>query len=266
MGEKERPIYDRIGVGYTARRGTDPAIFRQIEAALAGCATVLNVGAGTGSYEPAACALAVEPSQRMIEQRAEGRARCIQASAERLPLEDKSFDGALASLTIHHWTDVAAGLAEMRRVARKRVVLFTWDPEFRADFWLTRDYFPAIAKLDRPRFPTLPQLRGWLGRVEVQAVPIPADCEDAFLGAFWKRPAAFLDPAVVRANSAMALLEASVLSLGLARLAADLRSGAWARRNGELEGLRELDLGYRLVVAEAGVRIGMVRRASRLPV
>ncbi len=250
--EEERPIYDRIGVGYTSRRGTDPTIFRQIEAALAGCTTVLNVGAGTGSYEPAACTLAVEPSRRMIEQRAVGRARCIQASAEKLPLEDKSFDGALACLTIHHWTDVAAGLAEMRRVARKRVVLFTWDPEFRLNFWLTRDYFPAIAKLDRPRFPTLPQLQSWLGRAEVQAVPIPADCEDAFIGAFWKRPAAFLDPAVVQANSAMALLEPTALQEGLGRLEADLRSGVWARRNGELEGLREFDLGYRLVVGEAG--------------
>ncbi len=244
------PVYDRIGTGYTARRRADPRIAGQIREALAGCTTVLNVGAGSGSYEPSTCTLAVEPSQKMIDQRPPGLARCVRASAEDLPLEDKTFDGSLASLTVHHWSDVRAGLAEMRRVTRKRIVLFTWDPEFAADFWLLRDYFPAILALDRPRFPTLRQWEEMLPRVELRPVPIPADCEDGFIGAFWKRPEAFLDPAVQRANSAMAQLDPRTLRDGLARLRDDLEAGVWSRRNADLQARGELDLGYRLVVSD----------------
>ncbi|MGB8353918.1 MAG: methyltransferase domain-containing protein [Chthoniobacteraceae bacterium] len=244
------PIYDEIGAGYTSRRSSDFRIFEQIRRALAPCATVLNVGAGTGSYEPATCTLAVEPSERMIAQRPAGTARCIRAVAEHLPLGDKSFDGSLASLTIHHWTNVRAGLAEMRRVTRKRIVLFTWDPEFEADFWLVRDYFPAILELDRPRFPTLRQLEEMLGRIEVDVVPIPADCQDGFIGAFWKRPEAFLDPEVVRANSAMAQIDPQKFRDGIEKLREDLQSGEWARRNAGLGALGELDLGYRLIVSD----------------
>jgi SAM-dependent methyltransferase len=242
--------YDEIGIGYASRRTSDPRIFECIRMALSSCATVLNVGGGAGSYEPPTCILAVEPSQRMIEQRPPGLARCIRAAAEHLPLEDKSFDGALASLTIHHWKDVRAGLAEMCRVTRKRIVLFTWDPEFEADYWLTRDYFPAILELDRPRFPTLRGLEAMLHRIDVQTVPISADCQDGFIGAFWKRPEAFLDPEVVRANSAMAQLDPQKLQDGLGRLRDDLRTGAWWRRNPHLAAQNELDLGYRLVISD----------------
>ncbi|MGA9668896.1 MAG: class I SAM-dependent methyltransferase, partial [Terracidiphilus sp.] len=143
------PVYDKIGVDYSLRRKADPQILDQIEKALSSCATVLNVGAGTGSYEPPACTLAVEPSQEMIDQRSRGSALCIRGTAEQLPLEDRSFDGTLASLTIHHWDDVEAGLIEMQRVARKKVVLFTWDPESESDFWLTRGYFPAMLERDQ---------------------------------------------------------------------------------------------------------------------
>jgi SAM-dependent methyltransferase len=243
-------IYDEIGIGYTSRRRSDPEIFRQIEQALSPCATVLNVGAGAGSYEPSTCTLAVEPSQEMINQRPGGAARCIRAAAERLPLEDKSFDGALACLTIHHWKDMQAGLAEMHRVARKRIVLFTWDPEFDSDFWLTRDYLPAILQLDRPRFPTMRQLEAILQDIEVQVVPISAHCQDGFIGSFWKRPAAFLDPEVQRTNSAMAQLDPDQLQDGLRRLRHDLSTGTWAERNSNLAGLSELDLGYRLVICD----------------
>jgi SAM-dependent methyltransferase len=243
-------IYDKIGIGYTSCRRSDPDIFRQIEKAFSSCATVLNVGAGAGSYEPSTCTLAVEPSQEMIHQRSGSAARCIRAAAERLPLEDKSFDGALASLTIHHWKDVQAGLAEMRRVARKRIVLFTWEPEFESDFWLTRDYLPVILQLDRPRFPTMRQLEAMLQHIEVQIVPISAQCQDGFLGSFWKRPEAYLDPEVQRTNSAMAQLDPEQLRDGLRRLRHDLLTGVWADRNSNLAGLNELDLGYRLVVCD----------------
>jgi SAM-dependent methyltransferase len=243
-------VYDKIGIGYTSRRRSDPTIFGQIEKALSPCTTVLNVGAGTGSYEPTTCTLAVEPSQEMINQRPRTAAHCIRAAAERLPLEDKSFDGALASLTIHHWNDIQAGLAEMRRVTRKRIVLFTWDPEFESDFWLTRDYLPAILQRDRPRFPNMRQLGAVLQNIEVQTVPIPAQCQDGFFGSFWKRPEAYLDPEVKRTNSAMAQLDPEHLQDGLRRLRHDLSSGVWADRNSNLAGLTELDLGYRLVLCD----------------
>ena len=246
-----KAIYDQIGVGYTSRRRSDPRIFNRICTALSGCATVLNIGAGTGSYEPPSCTLAIEPSGKMIEQRPPGVARCIQAQAEYLPLVDKSFDGALASLTIHHWKNLAAGLEEMRRITRKRIVLFTWDPAYADAFWL-RDYFPAILKLDVPRFPTLPQLEGVLRHVEVETVPIPSDCQDGFIGAFWKRPEAFLEPEVQRANSAMMQIDPQALREGLGRLRDDIQTGVWSRRNAGLEALDEFDLGYRLVISDLG--------------
>lgn len=246
----DEPIYDKIGSGYATRRKPDPDIFRSIEKALSICTSVLNVGAGTGSYEPPTCTLAVEPSQEMINQRPRSSARCIRAAAERLPIEDNSFDGALASLTIHHWKDIQAGLAEMRRVARKRIVLFTWDPEFESDFWLTRDYVPGILELDRSRFPTMLQLGSLLQNFEVQIIPIPAQCEDGFVGSFWKRPKAYLDPEVQRTNSAMALLDAEQLGKGLRRLRHDLLTGIWYDRNSNLADLNELDLGYRLVICD----------------
>ena len=186
----------------------------------------------------------------MIDQRPVGIARCIRASAENLPLEERSFDGTLACMTIHHWSNVRAGLAEMRRVTRKRMVLFTWDPQFDADFWLMRDYLPAILELNRPRFSTLRQLEEMLPEMQVEQVPIPEDCQDGFIGAFWKRPEAFLDPEVQRSNSALAQLDPGVLSKGLDRLRDDLRTGAWARKNPNLGTLLELDLGYRLIVCD----------------
>jgi SAM-dependent methyltransferase len=243
-------LYDAIGKRYSSRRRTDPKVFSQILAALEMCDTVLNVGAGTGSYEPTTCRLAVEPSMRMIAQRLPGSAPCVQGVAERLPLEDRSFDGSLASLTIHHWSDIPAGLSEMRRVTRKRIVLFTWDPEFRADFWLTRDYLPEILELDRPRFPRIKELERILGKVEVQPVPIPHDCQDGFTGAYWRRPTAYLDPVVQTTTSAMALLDAEIVRKAVDRLGEDLRTARWSARNGELQAQTSLDLGYRLIISD----------------
>ena len=213
---------------------------------------MVDVGAGTGSYEPRdRRVLAVEASLAMIRQRPADAPRAIQAVAEALPLASRSFDAALAVLTVHHWTDRAGGLAELRRVAR-RVVAFTWDPAATERFWLTTDYFTEILALDVPRFVPIAVLAALLGGADVRPVPVPWDCQDGFLGAYWRRPAAYLDPAVRQGMSGFAQLEGSLVERGIARLAADLRSGAWEARFGALGGLAELDLGYRLVVGGGG--------------
>jgi SAM-dependent methyltransferase len=176
----------------------------------------------------------------------------VQAVAERLPLADGAVDAALAVLTLHHWSERAAGLAELARVARRRVVIVTWDPARRGDFWLTRDYFPAVVELDAAIFPPLAELASALGSLRAAPLPVPHDCVDGFLGAYWRRPEAYLEPAVRRAMSTFARLAPAALASGLARLADDLATGRWDARLGHLRAQREADLGYRLVVAELG--------------
>jgi SAM-dependent methyltransferase len=184
----------------------------------------------------------------MIRQRAQGAAPCVQASAERLPFEAQAFDAAMAVLTIHHWSDWRAGLCEMRRVARMRIVLLTFDVEA-SDFWLTRDYFPALIELDRRIMPKLDELRGELGVFHATPVPVPHDCIDGFLGAYWRRPEVYLDPIARRSMSSFAAIDGDE---GLRRLANDLESGAWRARNADLLNLEALDLGYRLLRWEFG--------------
>ena len=240
------PLYDRIGIGYAERRRPDARVAARITAALGGCHSMLNVGAGTGSYEPAdRFIVAVEPSAEMIRQRPPTAARAVRASADRLPFQARSFDAALALLTIHHWPDRKAGLAEMRRVTRDRVVIFTWDPQH-AGFWLVQDYLPEILAMDRPAFPSLHEIEQAIGPVEVHEVPVPADCIDGFLGAYWRRPAEYLDP---RARSAISVFSKVDATAGLARLEQDLGDGTWSTRYGSLMSRAELDIGYRLVVA-----------------
>jgi SAM-dependent methyltransferase len=244
------PIYDRIGAGYATTRRPDARIAAAVMEALGDAATVLNVGAGAGGYEPADReVVAVEPSAEMIRQRPPGAARCIQASAEALPFADASFDAVMAVLTIHHWSDRAAGFAEMRRVARRRVVVLTWDPAFAEAIWMTAEYLPEAVDLDRHRFPTPAELARLLPGLEVRAIPIPHDCTDGFYGAFWRRPEAYLDPQVRAGISVLAQLPPAVVDRGVAQLAADLRSGRWAERHAALLTAEALDLGYRLVVA-----------------
>jgi SAM-dependent methyltransferase len=248
-----RPIYDRIGPAYTSTRRPDPRIVAAIAAALGDARTLVNVGAGAGAYEPHDRRIvAVEPSRTMIAQRPADSAPCIQAIAERLPFRDRAFDASLAVLTLHHWADRTAGLAELRRVARRRVVLLTWDAAARGDFWLTTDYFPEILALDLPRFPSLPWMEHSLGRIQTIPVLVPHDCRDGFLGAFWRRPEAYLDADVRSAMSGFALLDPEHVRRGVARLADDLRSGRWEARHGALRQRESLDLGYRLIVAERG--------------
>jgi len=240
-------LYDRIGLRYATRRKPDPRIEARIDAALGQCNRVLNVGAGTGSYEPASrSVVAVEPSVEMIRQRPPGVAPVVQASASNLPFHDQSFDAALAVLTVHHWPRREQGLAEMRRVARELVVILTWDPGH-PGFWLVQQYFPEILEMDRLVFPTLHEVESIIGPAVSSVVPVPADCIDGFLGAYWKRPAQYLEAPVRAAISVFSRLDCSE---GLSRLRRDLDDGTWLSRNGALQELQELDVGYRLVVAQ----------------
>ena len=251
-----RAVYDAIGTGYVGHRQADPRIALEIRAALGNAARVVNVGAGAGSYEPSDLyVVAVEPSWEMIRQRPPSqRPAAVQAQAERLPFPDGAFDAALAVLTVHHWADRRGGLAELARVAR-RVVVVTWDPACRDSFWLTTEYLPEIVDFDLPRFPSLSELAESLGgEITSQALTVPHDCVDGFLGAFWRRPGAYLDPAVRSAMSCFAQLPAERVDRGLGRLADDLRTERWEARFGHLRSLDSADLGYRLVVAEPGAR------------
>ncbi|MEX2193745.1 MAG: methyltransferase domain-containing protein [Thermoleophilaceae bacterium] len=245
--------YEEQGAGYAAVRRPDPRIADAVRAALGDVRSVVNVGAGTGSYEPHDLdVIPVEPSAVMRAQRPPDTPPAIDGKAEALPLPDGAADAALAVLTVHHWEEPAAGLAELLRVARRRVVVLTWDPAFAGDLWLVRDYLPEAAELDRARFQPLDDVATALGGARVEPVPIPHDCADGFLGAYWRRPERYLDPGVRPGISTFHSLPPEVVQPALARLAADLASGEWERRNAELLHLDELDLGYRLLVAERG--------------
>lgn len=241
-------LYDRIGLGYADYRRPDPRIAASIHAALGASDSVVNVGAGAGSYEPAdRSVVAVEPSREMIRQRPPVSAPVVQAGATDLPFRDGAFAAALAVLTVHHWPDRARGLAELARVARERIVILTWDPAA-TGFWLTDDYFPEIAEIDRRILPPMDELRSALGDIEVRPLPIPHDCTDGFFGAYWRRPAAYLDAGVRGAISTFSKL--SDADSGLARLRDDLADGTWERRHGHLLREPEASLGYCLVIAD----------------
>jgi len=235
-------LYDRIGTGYTKVRGEDPRIAAAIDAALGDARTVVNVGAGAGSYEPRDREVtAVEPSEVMIGQRPPGAARVVQASAEALPFADGAFDAAMTVLSHHHWTDQVAGLREMRRVAR-RAVNFMWDPACSLG-WLVDDYLTSF----KPTGLTAAEVAAILGARHVEPVPVPHDCRDGFLSAYWRRPYAYLDPGVRAGISVFRLLPPADVYDAMTRLARDLDSGEWHRRHAELLELEAWDLGYRLV-------------------
>ncbi len=241
-------LYDAIGSTYQDYRRPDVRIATVIARALGDAQTVVNVGAGTGSYEPRDRAvIAVEPSLTMIRQRPLGSAPAVQASALQLPFGDGAFAAALAVLTVHHWPDCSRGLTELTRVVRKRVVIVTWDPST-SGFWLTQEYFPELIGIDCKIFPTMEELRLVLGDLDVFPLPIPHDCTDGFLGAYWRRPHAYLDPGRRSAISTFSKL--SDIEPGLMRLRRDIEDGTWNHRYGHLLRQSELDLGYRIVVAK----------------
>ncbi len=246
--ERARPdLYDTVGRGYPATRRTEPRIAAQIWAALGDARSVLNVGAGTGSYEPPDRRVtAAEPSAIMRRQRPADAARCVAASAERLPFGDQSFDAAMAVLSDHHWPDPLAGLREMQRVAR-RVVVFQFDTARPDRFWLTRDYLPEFVQLNRGR-PTLQERARAIG-ARIEPVAIPWDCVDGFFHAFWRRPDAYLQPDVRRGTSVWSRLGPQVEQRAVRRLSDDLTSGRWLQRNHQLTILAAADVGARLLVA-----------------
>ena len=239
--------YDTIGINYANLRKADPRIEAMVWQALGPAETVVNVGAGAGNYEPSDRKVtAVEPSEEMIRQRPPSDATVIQGNAEDLPFADNTFDAAMASLTVHHWSNKERGIKELRRVSRGPVVLLTYDPDFRG-LWLTT-YFPELNTLDEGQMPKIADYEKWLGPVDVKPVPIPHDCTDGFLAGYWRRPAVYLDP---RARAAMSSFWAvGDVSAGLARLESDLETGLWKERNAHLLQLDALDCGYRLVTAQ----------------
>jgi len=246
MGDAD---YGRIGEGYARRRRTDPRIAAHVHAALGGARTVLNVGAGAGSYEPTdRYVLAVDPSAEMRAQRPARLAPAIHGVAEALPLDDDSVDASMAMVTVHQWPDPVAGLREMRRVTRGPVVVLSFDPAELGRLWLM-DYAPELQQVEARRYPTIDTLTGALGpEAEVVPVPIPIDCVDGFTEAFYARPEALLDPAVRRSQSAWSFLEPGVEDRIAETLAADLASGAWDRRYGSHRTQPEFHGAVRLVI------------------
>ncbi|QLL05372.1 class I SAM-dependent methyltransferase [Mycobacterium vicinigordonae] len=244
--------YDDTGVTYSQTRRPDPRIAAAINRALGAMKSVANIGAGTGSYESARTVAAVEPSRVMIGQRRAGSAPVVQAVAEALPLRTDAVDVALAILTVHHWTDLAAGVAEMLRVARRRLLILTWDHDIIREFWLLREYFPAAAETDARLAVPIDTLVELLGaqRTSVVTVPVPHDCMDGFGGAYWRRPRAYLDETVRQGMSLFSMTSSRDVREGVSRLRTDLRSGEWRRRHSELLSMPELDLGYRLLIAD----------------
>jgi SAM-dependent methyltransferase len=242
-------LYDTIGKGYAKHRQPDPRIAAAIEDALGDAQNVINIGAGTGSYESRSRrTTAIEPSATMIAQRLPDAAKAIQASAENLLFADKSFDAATAFLTTHHWSNLEAGLREMKRVTRGPCIFFDHAPND-MKFWLVEDYFPQMRSGFRPLLP-LETARAVFGDVRIVPLPVPQDCTDGFLCAYWRRPQAYLDPRVRDAISFFAKVADD--DARIERLRRDLGDGTWARRNGHLLRETEMDFGYRLIITEAG--------------
>jgi SAM-dependent methyltransferase len=244
-------LYDRIGGSYAAIRRADPRFGRRIRKALGDARSVVNVGAGAGSYEPTdRHVLAVEPSRVMIAQRPAGAAPVVQAEAEHLPFPDDSFDAALAVLTIHHWNDVDAGLHELVRVAQRRVVVLTFDTATWADQWIVQEYLPEVMTDLAPTFPSLGRVLEALPAATVEPLLAPRDCSDRMFATLWARPEEYLDPQVRAATSVWHQLPPPVSRRALEALGRDLASGAWDERHGRLRTTPEWDVGLRLVRGE----------------
>jgi SAM-dependent methyltransferase len=247
--------YDRIGAGYSATRREDPRIAALIHEALGDARTVVNVGAGSGSYEPRDREVTpVEPSEVMIAQRDPGRPRAIRSGAYPLPFPDQSFDAAMAVLTVHHWdADQERGVRELRRVARGPVVILTFDLEVSAHMWLVANYIPEIAELDRRTCPPPETIAAWLGgETEIRVVPISRDTPDWSLGSFWAHPERVLDAEARAGVSGFARMPSEIVNRVVEAVGRDLRDGTWDERHGHLRSLEEYDAGMRLIVSRPG--------------
>ncbi len=249
---QQQPRYETIGGTYARFRREDPRFRERIRAALGGARSVVNVGAGAGSYEPRDLhVVAIEPSDVMAAQRPRELVPAIRASAGALPLRDASVDATMAILTLHHWDqDTERGVRELRRVARGPVVILTYDAEISGRMWLMADYLPEVAALDRTIFPDPAQIAAWLGgTVELETLPIPRDTRDWMLGSYWAHPERVLDADARAATSGFARMPAAVASRVVGAIARDLADGSWDQRHGALRGLPEYDAGLRLIVA-----------------
>jgi SAM-dependent methyltransferase len=254
MTEAAGTRYDRIGEGYARTRREDPRLAERIHAALGAARTVVNVGAGAGSYEPRdRYVIAVEPSDRMAAQRPRQLAPAIRATADRLPLRDGSIDAAMTVLSLHHWDEgQERGVRELRRVARGPVVILTCDPEVSGAMWLMADYLPEVAALDRRIFPSMDRLAGWLGgRTRIEVVPVPRDTCDWTLMSFWAHPERVLDADARNATSGFARMPPEVVARVVSEVRRDLEGGVWDARHGHLRGLDAYDAGMRLLVNDA---------------
>lgn len=249
-----KPRYDNIGAGYGRSRREDPQVLARIQAALGSARTVVNVGAGAGSYEPPERhVIAIEPSDVMAEQRPRSKAPAIRASAGTLPLRDASVDAAMAVLTVHHWDDERErGVRELRRVASGPVVIVTCDPRVSGQMWLLRDYLPEVAELDLRSFPLPEQLADWLGGdAQIEVLPIARDTPDWSLMSFWAHPERVLDEGARNATSGFARMSETVVERVVAGVRQDLASGEWDRRYGSLRALSDFDAGLRIVIASS---------------
>lgn len=246
----QAPRYDRIGRGYARTRREDPRFARRIQEALGKSRTIVNVGAGAGSYEPRdRYVIAIEPSDVMASQRPPDLPPAIRASARAIPLRDQSVDGAIAILTLHHWDrERQTGVRELRRVARGPIVILTYDPEISGQMWLMADYLPEVAALDHQSFPQVDTVARWLGgTTRVETIEIPRDTPDWMLGSFWAHPERVLDSAAREATSGFARMPRAVVDRVTEAVRRDLESGAWDRRYGHLRDLESFDAGLRLV-------------------
>ncbi|HEY1918559.1 MAG TPA: methyltransferase domain-containing protein [Streptosporangiaceae bacterium] len=247
MSSDIRAAYDQIGIGYATVRRPDPRLAAIIATGLGEAASVVNVGAGAGSYEPSGRdVVAVEPSAVMLAQHP-GRRR-VRAAAQALPFTAGAFDAAMAVMTVHHWADLAAGLAEMRRVAARQLV-FTWDPGWDRVLWVVEEYVPEIGDLERSRFAPLEQVVEVMAAHTVVPFPVPWDFADGYQPAFWRRPEAYLDPRIRAASSTFASLPDAVVTPAMDRLRRDLDSGTWHQRHRDLLQAEAVDYGYRLLIA-----------------
>lgn len=243
--------YERHGHGYATQRRADPRIASLVNVALGSARTIVNVGAGAGSYEPSdRYVLAVEPSSAMRAQRPVHLAPAVDASAEELPLDDDAVDAAMAMVTVHQWSNAERGLRELRRVSRGPVVVLTFDGDALDRFWLT-DYLPEIIESDRNRFPPIDTICTTLGgKCNVRSVPVPTDCVDGFTEAYFARPESFLDPAVRRSQSVWGFIDQTVQERAIANLRDDLETGQWDERYGHWRTTPHFDGSLRLIVAQ----------------